>query len=212
MGGGFLTSTQVEETPSTEGHPVTTSYHKTKVTFYNIPERRFYTMPSLSRQNPYQAKRLTRRCLLQLREEGVNTYEYVHHDYVNGYKQSLNRDGVMCRIFKQNDGPAIVLSKIGDHALPEDEDELRELIRGWIVNIPKGKKIGGNDEFGGKHAGFHFSPKNPGQNIRVHAELWDVEITLDSSEVKHKMDDRGDIVITSMDSEQAERYVRNTFG
>lgn len=195
---------------------MTTSYHKPNRvqvnTFYNIPERRFYTMPALNRQNPYQAKRLTRRCLLQLEEENVNTYGFVHHKYVDGYKQSLNRDGVTCRILKQNDGPAVVLSRRGNHTLPNDQDERRKLIMSWIVNIPRGKKIGGNDDFGGKHAGFYFPPKNPGQNIRVHAEIWDVEVTLNSDEVEYKTDGDSDITIMSMNGERAEEYVRGTFG
>jgi hypothetical protein len=194
---------------------MTTSYHepdKIQVnTFYSIPERRFYTMPPLNRQNPYQAKRLTRRCLLQLGEENVDTYGFVHWEYVDGYKQALNRDGVMCRILRQNDGPAVILSKMGNHALPNDQAEREKLVMGWIMNIPNGKKIGGNDNFGGKHAGFYFPPKNPGQNIRIHAELWDVEVTLDSDEIKHKTGDGSDIVIVSMSGERAEKYVRDTF-
>jgi len=177
-------------------------------TFYDRVERRFYTVPTLNRQNPYQVKRLARRCLLQLVEENVNKYDLVSQGHVRAYKQTANRQGLRCRVLPQNDAPSIVLSVMGRHELPSDPSEKEPLIRSWIANIPKGKRIGGNRKFGGKHAGFRFTPKNPGRNIKVDLEMWIVEMMLDHDEVKYRWQDESDIVIEEMDKEKAEEYVR----
>lgn len=190
-----------------------TSYHKPNEvqvnTFYDRAEKRFYTMPALTRQNPYQLKRLTKRCLSQLEIEQVDTYGFVHVDYTAMYRQNLYRKKVKCRVFLQNDGPAIILSKLGNHKLPSDPGEKMELIKSWIVNIPKGRSIGGNNDFGGGHAGFYFPPKYPGRSIKINLEMWDVEMILDDDKVEHRTKNEYDIVIIGMSNEKAEEYVRD---
>lgn len=191
---------------------MTTSYHEPNKaqanTFYDRIEKRFYTMPVLNRQNPYQVNRLTKRCLLQLEVEQVDTYGFVHVDYMAMYRQNLYRQKVKCRVLLQNDGPAVVLSKLGNHKLPSDPNEMTELIKSWIVNIPKGKSIRGNNDFGGKHAGFYFPPKYPGRSIKINLKIGDVEAILDDDKVQHYTKNEYDIVIIGMGSEKAEEYVR----
>ena len=123
--------------------------------FYDVKESRFYIVPRLSRQNPYQQRRMAQRLTDQLEVEGVNTYSRVHHRYWKAYQRTLHRRKIRHRTLALPES-MIILSVIGHHELPDDLVKRNELFREWIAAIPKKRKIGGTGDFGGVHKGFRF--------------------------------------------------------
>lgn len=191
-------------------------YHETvnrqENKFFDIAEKRFYIVPKLSRQNPYQQRRMANRLSQQLEAEGVDTYSRVHYEYWKIYRRSLHRREARHRTLAQPES-VIVLSAIGEHALPDDPVKRNELLIEWIAAIPRGKKIGGTSDFGGAHRGFRSPPTEPGRYIMLDDEATPeyIKAILDNDEVEWREPSKDNIVITSMNQEEAEKYVWDRF-
>lgn len=179
--------------------------------FFDVKQQRFYVVPRLSRQNPYQQRRLTERLADQLDEESVSSYSRMHHEHWRVYQKTLNRRGIRHRTLHLAKW-MIVLSTLGNHELPDDPVKRNELLTEWIAAMTKGKKFGGTRTFGGKYKGFRFPPPEPGRYILLgdEAELEYVAAILNQDKVKwHKNGEN--IIIDEMDEKEAEEYVYDRF-
>jgi len=150
--------------------------------------------------------------MLQIQEEGVHTYGYVHSEYWDIYKRGvLRKNGIRYRSFPQRVA-TVVVSALGDHELPDSDVEQLRLITQWIAAIPDEKQIGGNNDFGGKYAGLTFPSCEPGRNIKIEPGM-SVEFiayVMDCDEVEYRVHGEG-FVILNMDEDDARRYVDENF-
>jgi len=152
------------------------------------------------------------RCVFQLDVEGIDLYGYVCTQYIRTYRRILNRRDVRYRSLPQREGVTIVLSRLGNHKLPEDTVTRTQTLVTWIANIPPGKRVGGNDDFGGEYAGFRFQPKHPGRHIRlkdwIGPEFVIETLTQDKREWTQEEEN---IFILDLDDERTKKYVKEKF-
>ena len=111
--------------------------------------------------------------LKQIEEEEISAY---HHE-MNGLgwesiKRRYRRQCVRYRSIPRTKD-VIVMSKMGKIELPIEDEVRIELVMDWLGEVPDGRRIGGNDNFGGIYKGMR--PKSERGLVRIKAHICRVE-------------------------------------
>lgn len=105
----------------------------------------------------------------QIEEEGIETYHFEHDEWWKATVRKYRRRGVRYRSFPQPKGVIICVSEAGEYELPKDDELRTELVDNWLEQVPPNKRIGGNQDFGGKYRGLE--PRGDGRFIRISTHI-----------------------------------------
>ena len=178
-------------------------------TFYHAGENRAFSLPKLTKQNPDFRHDQAVQYVLQFEEEGIDTYGYVKNDLWGSYKRWLWRKEIRHKYFPL-EKVVVVVSKLGNHKLPERPHKRVREVEEWIEKSTK--RIDGSDKFGGIFSGSK-PPRSPSSLKCIilddDVDLEYIKEVLETDGVQWKTQDEN--VFIEMGKDDALDYVKKRF-
>jgi hypothetical protein len=129
------------------------------ITILDTKTNSFFSGLVRRRDNDFYRNGMAYKFVKQIQEENIFTYGYVAKAHWKMYQKHLYRDKVRHKTFPQPNDIIIVVSSLGNRAMPEHWEDQQKMFDEWIARIPNKKCIGGTKDFGGRYAGSKPMPK-----------------------------------------------------